>query len=67
VSATAVRAILERLIREEDPDQPLSDQVLVERLAASGLLLARRTVAKYREQLGIPNSSQRRRRRRASA
>jgi RNA polymerase sigma-54 factor len=67
VSATAVKATLERLIREEDPDQPLSDQVLVEQLAECGLLLARRTVAKYREQLGIPNSSQRRRRGRASA
>ncbi len=67
VSATAVRATLERLIRDEDPDHPLSDQILVERLADSGLLLARRTVAKYREQLGIPNSSQRRRRGRASA
>lgn len=66
VSATAVKATLERLIRDEDPDHPLSDQVLVEQLAESGLLLARRTVAKYREQLGIPNSSHRRRTGRAS-
>ncbi len=61
VSATAVRAKLERLIRAEDPARPLSDQVLVESLAHSGLSLARRTVAKYREQLGIANSSRRRR------
>lgn len=61
VSATAVKARLERLIGEEPPGKPLSDQSLVERLADEGLLLARRTVAKYREQLGIPNSSRRRR------
>ena len=61
VSATAVRARLDRMIREEDPARPLSDQALVETLEKSGLMLARRTVAKYREQLGIPNSSRRRR------
>lgn len=61
VSATAVRARLESLIRAEDPARPLSDQALVESLADNGLLLARRTVAKYREQLGIANSSKRRR------
>ncbi|MCA1780068.1 MAG: RNA polymerase factor sigma-54, partial [Xanthomonadaceae bacterium] len=61
VSATAVKARLDQLIRQEDPDRPLSDQVLVELLAADGLLLARRTVAKYRDQLGIANSSRRRR------
>jgi len=62
VSATAVRAVLEQLIHDEDPARPLSDQALVEALEARGMLLARRTVAKYREQLGIPNSSVRRRR-----
>ncbi|NKI35087.1 RNA polymerase factor sigma-54 [Wenzhouxiangella sp. XN79A] len=61
VSATAVKARLERLIATEPVGKPLSDQALVERLAADGLLLARRTVAKYREQLGIPNSARRRR------
>ncbi len=61
VSATAVKARLERLIAEETPGRPLSDQALVDRLAEDGLMLARRTVAKYREQLGIPNSARRRR------
>lgn len=64
VSATSVRARLDQLIQGEDAAHPLSDQALVEMLAESGLLLARRTVAKYREQLGIPNSSRRRRNRR---
>ena len=61
ISATSVKARLDHLIRAEDPKHPMSDQALVEALANDGLLLARRTVAKYREQLGIPNSSQRRR------
>jgi len=61
VSAAAVKARLEALLRDEDPARPLSDQVLTERMADAGILLARRTVAKYREQLGIPNSARRRR------
>jgi len=62
VAATAVRARLEHMIREEPASRPMSDQALADALAADGMLLARRTVAKYREQLGIPNSAARRRR-----
>ena len=62
VSATSVRARLDEMIRQEDPSRPLSDQALADQLAADGTLLARRTVAKYREQLGIQNSAARRRR-----
>ncbi|GAB4172497.1 MAG: RNA polymerase factor sigma-54 [Wenzhouxiangellaceae bacterium] len=61
VSATSVKARLAALIRAEDPDSPWSDQALAEHLAADGILLARRTVAKYREELGIPSSTRRRR------
>lgn len=61
VAATAVKARVRRLISEELPGKPLSDQALADRLAESGIQLARRTVAKYREQLGIPGSAQRRR------
>lgn len=61
VAATAVRAHLRRMIREEPAGKPLSDQALVEALATHGIQLARRTVAKYRDQLGIPGSAQRRR------
>ncbi len=64
VAATAVRAHLRRMIHDEPSGAPLSDQALVQALAARGILLARRTVAKYREQLGIPGSAQRRRMRR---
>lgn len=61
-AATAVKARISRLIAAEIPDRPLSDQALTDRLAEEGILLARRTVAKYRERLGIPGSSARRRR-----
>jgi len=61
VAATAVRAHLRMMIQEEPAGKPLSDQALVDALAVRGIKLARRTVAKYREQLGIPGSSQRRR------
>ncbi len=61
VAATAVKARVRRLIGEETPARPLSDQALADLLAEAGIKLARRTVAKYREQLGIPGSAQRRR------
>ncbi|WP_376692526.1 RNA polymerase factor sigma-54 [Wenzhouxiangella sp. EGI_FJ10409] len=61
VAATAVKARVRRLISEETPGKPLSDQALADCLAEAGIKLARRTVAKYREQLGIPGSAQRRR------
>ncbi|MCC5864757.1 MAG: RNA polymerase factor sigma-54 [Wenzhouxiangella sp.] len=67
VAATAVKAYLRRMIQDEPPGKPLSDQALVEALAARGIRLARRTVAKYREQLGVPGSAERRRRARMRA
>jgi RNA polymerase sigma-54 factor len=61
IAATAIRAHLRKLIDEEERGKPMSDQALTEVLAERGMHLARRTVAKYREQLGIPSSAQRRR------
>lgn len=61
VSATAIKAHLRRMISQEAPGKPRSDQHLTDRLAEQGIHLARRTVAKYREQLGIPGSARRRR------
>ncbi|NDY96107.1 RNA polymerase factor sigma-54 [Wenzhouxiangella limi] len=61
VSATAIKAHLRRMIGDEPSGKPCSDQYLADRLAEQGIRLARRTVAKYREQLGIPGSAQRRR------
>jgi RNA polymerase sigma-54 factor len=60
VSSTAIRAKIRRLVAEEPPGKPLSDQRIVELLAADGVQVARRTVAKYREALGIAPSSERR-------
>ncbi len=55
--------MIERLVDEEDPVKPYSDARLAEILEEQGFQVARRTVVKYRQALGIPSSSQRRRRR----
>ena len=60
-AAEAIRHRLKALIDGEEPDDILSDDTLVEQLQGEGMDIARRTVAKYREQLGIPSSVQRRR------
>jgi RNA polymerase sigma-54 factor len=60
-SATAIQAMLRKLIDAEDPRKPLSDQALAEELKNKGIQVARRTVAKYREGLRIPSSSERQR------
>lgn len=59
-SEQALKARIARMIREEDPAHPLSDQTITQRLAEEGISLARRTVAKYRQALGIPSSQRRR-------
>jgi RNA polymerase sigma-54 factor len=60
-SAEAVKAAIARLIEAEDPKAILSDDTLVDLLKGKGFDLARRTVAKYREAMGIGSSVQRRR------
>ena len=60
-SSTAVSAILKELINAEVPHKPLSDNKLTKLLKEQGINIARRTVAKYREGLGIPSSSDRKR------
>ena len=54
LSTRQIKAALRELIDSEDAKQPMSDDVLKEKLAEKGYPIARRTVAKYREQLGIP-------------
>lgn len=61
VSSTAIRARIRKLISEENPEKPLSDSALTRMLVAEGIEVARRTVAKYRESLGFPSSTERRR------
>jgi RNA polymerase sigma-54 factor len=60
-SSTAVRAKIKKLVREENPDNPLSDSRIAELLSGEGIAVARRTVAKYREALGIAPSNERKR------
>ncbi len=59
-SDKALKARIARMIRDEDPTRPLSDQAIGDRLAADGIPLSRRTVAKYRQALGLPSSQRRR-------
>lgn len=54
VSTKAIKSALREAISAEDPRRPLSDDKLVSIMAAKGYPIARRTIAKYREQLGIP-------------
>ncbi len=61
ISATAVKARLHALLAKEPHSNPLSDQELSELLQQAGIMAARRTVAKYRESLGIGSSNERRR------
>lgn len=61
-SEQAIKARIAQLIWEEDPAHPRSDQSLTDQLQAEGIALARRTTAKYRQALGLPSSSRRRRR-----
>lgn len=61
VSEQQAKSALRELVAGESPARPLSDQALAEALTARGIALARRTVAKYREQLGIPSTRERRR------
>ena len=61
-SATAIQEMIRRLIETEDTEKPMSDSVLGEILKARGVMVARRTVAKYREALGLPSSTDRVRR-----
>lgn len=62
LSDQQVKRALKALIETEDAARPLSDQALTDALAVQGILLARRTVAKYREGLGIPSTRDRKKR-----
>ena len=53
-SATAIRALIKQLIGAEDPKTPLTDSKIADLLGDQGILVARRTIAKYREALSIP-------------
>jgi RNA polymerase sigma-54 factor len=61
VSARGIRARIQKLVSDEDPKKPLTDQTIVDLLKREGVQIARRTVAKYRDQLGILSARMRKR------
>lgn len=61
VSARGIKARIRKLVSEEDPKKPLTDQAIVDILKREGINIARRTVAKYRDQLGILSARMRKR------
>jgi RNA polymerase sigma-54 factor len=61
-SATSIKYKIKKLIETEKPNNPISDDGLVEKLSLDGIILARRTVAKYRKMENIPSSFARKRR-----
>ena len=58
-SATAIRSMLKKMVGDESPSKPISDSKIAEILSRQGIHVARRTIAKYRELMNIPPSSQR--------
>jgi len=58
-SSTAIRALIRQLVEAEDRKKPLSDAKIADLLGEQGIVVARRTIAKYRESLNIPPVSQR--------
>jgi RNA polymerase sigma-54 factor len=59
ISSTSVKSTIKKIVTEEDSLKPLSDQQVAEILRKTGIVIARRTVAKYREEMGIPSQAQR--------
>ncbi len=60
-SSTAIRALIKKLVSQENPRKPLSDNKIAALLAEQGIQVARRTIAKYRESIMIPPSNERKR------
>ena len=61
IASESIKTIIKEIVENEDPKAPLSDQAIVEMLAARGIEISRRTVAKYRDEMHLPSSSKRKR------
>lgn len=61
MSSNAVKSIIREMVEQEDSKKPCSDQYMADRMQADGINISRRTVAKYREEMGIPSSQKRKR------
>ena len=59
ISSLSVKSKIRQLVQDEDPQKPLSDSALMRALKREGIQIARRTVAKYRDELNIPSSTER--------
>lgn len=59
IASESVKNQMMRFVKGEDPEKPVSDKEIADHLAKSQIMIARRTVAKYRDMLGIPPSSKR--------
>lgn len=60
-SSTAIRALIKKILQDENPKKPLSDNKIAQLLESEGINVARRTIAKYREAMGIAPSNERKR------
>lgn len=61
MSSKAVKSIIRDMVEKENPKKPCSDQYMADRMQEDGINISRRTVAKYREEMGIPSSQKRKR------
>ena len=61
ISSTSVKDMVKKIISEEDSSKPLSDMRIVDIFKGNNINIARRTIAKYREELKLPSQSQRKR------
>jgi RNA polymerase sigma-54 factor len=61
ISARSIKKQIEEMVAQEDPTQPLSDEQIAQNLQEQGISISRRTIAKYRNELGIASTIIRRR------
>ncbi|HOR86971.1 MAG TPA: RNA polymerase sigma-54 factor, partial [Bacillota bacterium] len=61
ISSESIKKMIKSYVSEEDTSKPVSDQNIADLLVQEGYKISRRTVAKYRDELGIPSSSKRKR------
>ena len=61
ISSNSIKEFIKEIVETEDPKKPYSDQKMVEIFEEKGIAISRRTIAKYRDEMGILSSSKRKR------
>ena len=61
ISSESIKSIIKELVEKENTSKPISDQTIANEIDKVGIKVSRRTIAKYREEMGIPGSSKRKR------